>query len=244
MNLEDIIKKSEDCGIEEIVSVGQDFDDNIKNLEIASKYSQIKIGLGHHPEYIDPENAQKTLRLIEENHNSIACVGEIGLDFFKIRDHGEREIQIKIFTDFLKLADRLRLPVSVHSRSAGDKTIEILNMSDITTNVNLHAFSGKGGKARDAALEHNYFFSIPGSIFYSRQKQKLARLIPLENLLLETDSPVMSPIKGQVNYPFNLPMIFEKLTEIRKEEKEFIKNTIYQNSRKYLKKKILGRDSL
>ncbi len=231
-----IIRRAEDCGVEKMLSVGEDYEDNLRLLEIASKYPMILPGLGHHPDNPDISQAEKTIRLVEENHASLACIGEIGLDFFKIRDHGERDIQSGIFREFIALGIKYMLPLNIHSRSAGDQTIELLGGYEIKSGVNLHAFSGKGGKASIAAVKMGYFFSIPGSIFYSSQKQKLARLIPDERILLETDSPVMSPYQGQINYPHNLPLILERLAEIRKTEKSRLEDIIYNNSHEYLGK--------
>ncbi len=233
-DIDSIIKKAEDAGITRILSVGENYEDNLRVLDLTSRYPIIKAGLGHHPESTDIRESEKTLKLIEQNYEKISCIGEIGLDFFKIRDHTERDVQESIFREFIKTGIKFGLPLSVHSRSAGDKAIEILNSFDLKIPVNMHAFSGKGGKARDAAEKHGYFFSIPGSIFYSAQKQKLARLVPEDRLLLETDSPVMSPVKGQVNYPSNLPVILKELARIRKADPDTLEQLIYNNSVAYL----------
>lgn len=243
-DIKEIINMAVDEGITVIISVGEEYEDNLRLLDLGSKYPLIKIGLGHHPEIIDAVSAEKTMRLIEDNYTAITCIGEVGLDYFKVRDHKERDIQRGIFHGFISLGNRLNLPLNVHSRSAGDQTIEVLgsHVPKLKINVNLHAFSGKGGKARQAAEEYGYYFSIPGSIYYSSQKQKLARLIPDDKLLLETDSPVMPPVRGEVNYPSNLPLILKEVSRIRREDYNSLRDKVYKNSLKYLNFKHIERE--
>jgi TatD DNase family protein len=101
------------------------------------------------------------------------------------------------------LAQELALPLNVHSRSAGHHTLDLL----ITCGANrvlMHAFDGKASYAVRAAEQHGYLFSIPPSVVRSSQKQKLVRLLPLEALVLESDSPVLGPEPGVRNEPANL----------------------------------------
>lgn len=235
-DLNDIISKAYNNGVIKILSVGEDYEDNIRLLDLKAKYPDILIGLGHHPENLSMEDAEKSLGLIEDSYGLLSCIGEIGLDFYKVRDHSERDLQRNIFHLFIETANKYMLPLNIHSRSAGDAVLDTLSNTELSVKVNLHAFSGKAGKAKKAAEEQGFYFSIPGSIFYSSQKQKLARLIPDDYLLLETDSPVMPPVKGQTNYPSNLPIILRELANIRKTDHKDLENILYKNSRNYLMK--------
>jgi len=194
----------------------------------------VAAGLGHHPEYVDSESAQKSLALLESRHQHVCCVGEIGLDHYKVRDAKQRDIQAGICREFLQMAQRYSLPVSVHSRSAGRAALALIGTCNLSVPVNMHAFSGKAGVAADYANNHGVFFSLPGSIFYSRQKYKLLRLLPLSQMLFETDSPVMSPIKGQGNEPANLAMIAREIADKRHMQPGELTQQVWRNSLRYL----------
>jgi TatD DNase family protein len=143
----------------------------------------------------------------------LCAVGEVGLDFWVVKSEKERALQKEIFARFIALAIELDLPLNVHSRSAGRHAVDLL-VANGAKRVQMHAFDGKITAARPA-LEAGYFFSIPPSIVRSRQKQKLVRHLPLDCLLVETDSPVLGPEPRVRNEPANLPVSIRAIAEIK-----------------------------
>jgi TatD DNase family protein len=139
---------------------------------------------------------------IRANRASLAAIGEVGLDYWVVKEEAARCVQKEIFSRFIRLSLELELPLNVHSRSAGRHAVDLLLQSG-AEKVQLHAFDGKITAARPA-LEAGFFFSIPPSIVRSRQKQKLVHHLPLECLLVETDSPVLGPEPQVRNEPANL----------------------------------------
>jgi TatD DNase family protein len=174
----------------------------------------ISLAAGFDPSIIDKQEYQAFLGIVAQRRSALVAIGEVGLDHYRVTDHREREIQESLFRASIRLAKSLGLPLVVHSRSAGKRALEVLH-SEAADKVLMHAFDGKAGDAL-AAAEDGYCFSIPTSIVYSQQKQKLARLLPLGSLMLETDSPVLAPVRGQRNEPANLVRAAEKIAELKR----------------------------
>ena len=122
-------------------------------------------------------------------------------------------MQRAIFRGFIELGRELDLPLNVHSRSAGRHVVDVL-LEASASRVQLHAFDGKASAALPA-LEAGYFFSIPPSILRSEQKQKLVKKLPLSNLLIETDSPVLGPAPRERNEPANAVLAVKAIAEIK-----------------------------
>ena len=131
----------------------------------------------------------------------------------------------------IKLADELNLPIQVHSRSAGAKVIAVLEEAEARS-VHMHAYDGKVSHARSASHEMNYYFSIPTSVVRSHQKRKLVKAVDIEHLLLETDSPVLSPEKGERNEPTNLPIVLREVALILGREEEELRSIVLENTRR------------
>ena len=173
----------------------------------------ISLTIGHDPILVDDILFSKQVEYVRKYSNIIVGVGEVGLDYYVIRDYEKRSKQRKFFVEWISIAEELNLPLIVHSRSAGKYAIkEILKYKYF--NVVMHAYDGSVGWAMEAA-KHGIYFSIPPSVTFSVQKQKLVKKLPLESLLLETDSPVLSPFKGQRNEPVNIIYSAMKIAEIK-----------------------------
>ena len=222
--LRDIIRDSLNSGLKIIVTSGLGYDDCLKALRI-SDYRLVFPSLGVAPYQL--EGYEKVLDLIEKERNRIAAVGEVGLDYWR----GEREkweMQKNVFKEFIELAKTLDLPIVVHSRSAGKYAIEIL-LKHRVDRVIMHAFDGKAVYASEAA-DKGFMFSIPPSIARSPQKQKLVKKLPLENLLLESDAPVLAPNPGEVNYPKNVRISAEWISRLKKVPLEKVVEKTYTSA--------------
>lgn len=228
-----LIKKAQEKNVKGIISVAETYEDCLDVLNVTKQYPTIILpGLGLHP--IQPlvdENGQRldkggrsssleevypVLELIKEHKDELACIGEVGLDFspqFLKNVEEEKEIQKQIFEKQIELANEFNLPLNVHSRSAGHYAIETL-VGKNAKNVLLHAFDGKPGYALKG-LQAGYYFSIPPSIKRSLQKQKLVKTVPLDRIILETDSPALSPEKNTINEPSNILISCEEIAKIK-----------------------------
>jgi TatD DNase family protein len=156
------------------------------------------------------------------------AIGEVGLDFWIAGADADREVQREVFKQFIKIAGELDLPLNVHSRSAGRHAVAML-LENRAIRVQLHAFDAKVAAALPA-VEAGYFFSIPPSIVRSRQKQKLVKQLPLSCLLLESDSPVLGPDRGQRNEPANALVALHAIAEIKDISREEVQEAVRENT--------------
>ena len=210
--------------------MGEDLSDAEKNLALVRKFPILKLAAGLYPTHLDPSAAEQMAAFICAHRGEMAAIGEVGLDFWVVKTDAERELQKAIFARFIDLSRELDLPLNVHSRSAGRHAVELLIRSG-AKRVQLHAFDGKIAAARPA-LDAGYFFSIPPSIVRSRQKQKLVRHLPLEGLLVETDSPVLGPDPAVRNEPAHLAVALQAIAEIKALPQEAVVAAVAENTRR------------
>lgn len=224
----EVIAKAKEAGIGIIVSVSETLGDARKNLRLCDKHPELRAAAGLYPAHIDSADAEKMIVFIREFRDRCVAIGEVGLDFWIAKGESERERQIENFRKFIALASEIDLPLNIHSRSAGRQVVsELLNCN--ASRVQLHAFDGKASNAMPA-VEAGYYFSIPPSIGRSRQKQNLVKRLPLSCLLVETDSPVLGPLPGTRNEPFNCRLVIDSIAEIKGISRQSVAETTYQNT--------------
>ena len=156
------------------------------------------------------------------------AIGEVGLDFWVVKEEPHRELQKEILKGFISLARELDLPLNIHSRSAGRHAVALL-LEYGASRVQMHAFDGKASAALPA-VEAGFFFSIPPSVVRSRQKQKLVKNLPLSCLLVETDSPVLGPDPKQRNEPANVTISIKAIAELKGLVEEKVKDAVRENT--------------
>lgn len=226
----DVIQRAAAAGVQWIISVSETIDDARANLALAAKHPALLPAAGLYPGHLDLEAADEMRGFIRANRSRLAAIGEVGLDFRIVQDKHGREVQRRIFEDFVDLSLELALPLNVHSRSAGRHTVALL-LAKNAKNVQLHAFDGKSGAAQPA-VEAGYFFSIPPSVERSRQKQKLLRQLPLSCLLVETDSPVLGPDPQKRNEPSNAVIALKWIAQNKNISLEAAAKAVHENTRR------------
>ncbi|MBC7120815.1 MAG: TatD family hydrolase [Candidatus Methanosuratus sp.] len=208
-----VIDRAKSAGILAVVTSITDPADLPKAKEIIAQYSGfVYLTVGLDPKLLSEEKLSAFKAA--SSTALIVGIGEVGLDHFYVREAPFMETQERHFRECIRTAISLAKPLVIHSRSAGKKALEVL-YSEGAERVLMHAFDGKAGDAL-AAAKKGYFFSIPASVVHSMQKQKLVRLLPLESIMLETDSPVLSPVRGERNEPANLIHSARKIAEIKR----------------------------
>jgi TatD DNase family protein len=200
-------------GVSTVLVVGEDLRDNERVLHVIAADSRggarMLPCLGFHPDrFADdrplPSRADIDLIIqqIRGQADEIAAIGEVGLDYWYVKDPDRRLAQGDLLEELADLSRELGLALNVHSRSAGRYAVDLL-LAAGAEKVLMHAFDGKSSHAVRAA-EAGYLFSVPPSVVRSEQKQKLVRRLPLESLALESDSPVLGPDRKRRNEPANL----------------------------------------
>jgi len=189
----------------------------------------IFLTFGLMPYELDEKLFTETIRLIKKYKEHIVGIGEVGLDYYWIRDHEKRKIMIERFREFIHLAQAMKLPLVIHSRSAGKYAISVL-IEENARNVLMHSFDGASSWVM-RGVEAGFYFSVPTSVVYSTQKQRMLSVLPLENTLLESDSPVLSPIKGERNEPSNIiEYSLPKIAELKKVDVSVIAEETTKNA--------------
>ncbi len=225
---EEVIKRARVVGVSAIVVVSETLSDVHRNLELAANYPLLWPAGGLFPTHLDLSEAKRISALMRKERHKFFAIGEVGLDYWIVKQESEREVQHEIFKEFIDLSIELDLPLNIHSRSAGRHAIEIL-LEHRARKVQLHAFDGKAASALPA-VEEGFFFSIPPSVIRSPQKQKLVRRLPLSNLLVETDSPVLGPTNKERNEPSNVMISVNVISELKNISKEEVLETVFENT--------------
>ncbi len=231
----EVLERAGSAGVELVFMVTETLEDAQRNFEIASQLCSRSTGArvaclaGLYPTHLDEDQAEQLIQLIRDRRDDLIGIGEVGLDRWMIKDEDSREVQRRLFGRFIDLAIELDLPLNVHSRSAGSYAIELL-LERGAKKVQLHAFDGKASKARPA-VETGYFFSVPPSVVRSQQKQKLVERLPLDCLLLETDSPVLAASREERNEPANVRIALQEIARIKELPVDEVAERILENTR-------------
>ena len=225
----EVLGRARAAGVGAVIAEGESMSDAERNLALATSHPEIRPAAGLYPTRLDIKEADAITSFVRKERALLVAIGEIGLDYWVVKEEAERELQREIFTSFIELGLELGLPLNVHSRSAGRHAIALL-LERGAKGVQLHAFDGKAATALPA-VEAGYFFSIPPSIVRSRQKQKLVRQLPLSSLLIETDSPVLGPEAAERNEPANALISVEAIAEIKGIRREEVVEAAENNTR-------------
>ncbi len=231
----DLVQVLEDCktaGVRFIIDNGIDVTTNRRVQELSQRYPLLKPAYGFYPVHAAEEGMSVvTAELAWIREQKPVALGEIGLDYYIGDDnpHGDlhKDVQIDAFKKFIALGKELAIPLIIHSRKAEQDVLDILE-TEQAQKVVLHCFMGKK-KLMERAITLGYTFSIPVSIIRSEQFQWLARHTPLSQLLTETDSPYMAPVKGERNSPKHVELTIRKIAELKGMDPEEVANQLYFN---------------
>jgi TatD DNase family protein len=218
-DLEGVIRRAMESGVEYIFTVGTEKKDWRRALEIANSHPSIYAILGIHP-HNAKEIDDQTYPLLKDlcKNGKVKAYGEIGLDFF--RNHSPRDIQLKRFREQIELAKELGLPIVVHDREAHEETLEILKSEKAEECGGIiHCFSGDYEMAK-VCMDMGFYISIPGTITFKNAEsfREIVKKIPLDSLLVETDAPFLTPepFRGKRNEPSYVRYTAQKVAEIKK----------------------------
>lgn len=224
----EVLERARAKGVSAVITVSETLADVHKNLELAANHPLLRPAAGLYPTHLDRVQAEAISALLRKERKKFWAIGEVGLDYWVIKEEAEQEVQREIFRMFIELSLELDLPLNVHSRSAGRHAIALL-LERQARKVQLHAFDGKAATAFPA-VEAGYFFSIPPSIVRSRQKQKLVKQFPLSCLLVETDSPVLGADLEARNEPANVVLAIDAIAELKNLAREEVIHAVFENT--------------
>lgn len=241
-----VIKEAKEVGVKAALVCATAVKEFEKVINLSERYPDFVLPcLGVHPvqgaltgeqRCVTLQDLEEAIPWIDKYHERLGAIGEVGLDFQpRITATAEdKDVQRQVLTKQIELAKKYNLPLNVHSRSAGRPAIVLLKEQE-AKNVLLHAFDGNPKYAMEGVRE-GYFFSIPPSIIRSEQKQKLVAALPVESLLLETDSPALGPQKQERNVPGNIRMSSDYIANVKKVDPAQLSRITTQNALKLFPK--------
>jgi TatD DNase family protein len=234
-DLDDVIGRAKEEGLRYIINPGTDLDTSRKSIELAEKYDIVYACVGFHPHdsaKADAESLKEIERL--SHHPKVVAIGEIGLDYHY--DYSPREKQREVFSAQIEIAARRNLPVVIHSRESEEDVLTIVeskisslpgwrkNGEEILSRGVFHCFPGDAAMARKV-IAWRFYISVPGPVTFVHKSKpnlmaEMVKEIPLEHILLETDSPYLSPVplRGKRNEPANVLRVAQKVAELQQKD--------------------------
>ena len=224
-DLDNVIQRSKDIGIKKILTISTSVESFSRVKDIVHRDDMIYGTIGIHPHESDKNeiNSEFIIKNLDENKRIIG-IGETGLDFYY--NNSDREKQIKSFKIHIEAALKSKFPLIIHSRDAEEKTFEILNeYKNHNLKILMHCFTGSQEFA-NKLLSLNTYFSASGIITFknSSNLQNTFSTLPLNRILIETDSPFLAPVpnRGKNNEPSFIDFTAAKLAEIKDMKKSEI----------------------
>ncbi len=232
---EQLISEFLEKDIDKVMNVGADMQSSRNSVELAGKYPHFYAAVGVHPSEVGDltEDDMQALKQMTLKNPKVKAIGEIGLDYH-FDDDPPRDVQKKWFIRQLELAQELGMPIIIHSRDAASDTMEILKDMDGGRNGGvIHCYSYSVEQAREY-IKMGFHIGVGGVVTFknSRRLQEVVEDIPLEKIVLETDSPYMAPVpfRGTRNSALNISYIAEKIAEIKGVPVEKVYETTYANA--------------
>lgn len=218
-NAQEVVRDAAEKKVTKMVTIGIDLESSKIALEFASLFEGVHAAIGFHPhesKFLDEENLKELEKLAIAKKNEVVAIGETGLDYYW--NHSTLPCQMEAFKKQINLAGKLNLPLIIHDRDAHQDTLKILAEEAKGLKILLHCFSGDLNMAK-VCIERGYYLGIGGVVTFNNAKKLRAIVeeISLENLVLETDSPYLAPhpFRGKPNEPKYIPLIAEKIAEIK-----------------------------
>ena len=216
-NFTEVIKNAQTNNISSILSINTDPNDFKSHYELIEKYQSIYISYGLHPEHVSIEKTiSKETILKNIILKKVIAIGETGLDFYHSTKY--KDLQYKVFEEHIEAAIKSNLPLIIHQRNSEKEIIEVLKSYLKYDNINIvfHCFTGSK-LLKNFCLDNNFYISISGIITFKNANslREVIRDVPLNNVLLETDSPFLSPspLRGKQNQPSHIIHIFDYLAD-------------------------------
>ena len=235
---EEVLNKIYKSGVTKCINMGCDLKSSKTAIEIANRHNFVYAAVGLHPEEI-PQNEEELFKTISQikdlavKNKKIVAIGEIGLDYYWKQDN--KDLQKMAFIKQIELANELNLPVSIHTRDAIDDMIAIIRKYKLNCGGVLHCCPFNRELVKHG-IENGLYIGFGGTSTFKSSKNacEIVNMIPEDRILIETDSPYLSPEpkRGTRNDSSNLKYIVEKLAEYKEIEPEKIAKLTYDNAKR------------
>ena len=240
---EAIIQRACEAGVSRILIRALELESSKAVIQLANSHPNIFAAVGFHPTDLDNwnENSTENLRTLMTSANNILAIGEIGLDYYWVKETDKQGQQREVLKQQLQLAQEVNLPVIIHMREKNDEwfgqaSVDLLEIiaqwhNELQAQNHplakkpgvLHSFNGTLETAQKA-IQHNFYIGVTGPVTYKNagEKRQVIRQLPLERLLIETDAPFLTPVphRGKRNEPAFVAHIADKIAEIHMTTRE------------------------
>lgn len=243
---EELIEEIKKSSIDKFISAGYSLEGSKKGIELANKYDFIYTTSGISPNDIPQteEELWKTLKEIEkmaQENKKVVAIGEIGLDYYWEKEEKMRKLQKIAFIEQIKIANKIDLPIVIHTREAVMDTIQILKENHVENKGIFHCCPLNRELVKEA-LKLGFYISFAGPITFKNSKNanEIIEIVPNDKILIETDSPYLAPepVRGTRNNPINVKYIAQKIADVKKLSLEEISEMTYANAEKIFKLEI------
>ena len=235
-DVEEVIKRCLENNVGGIVNIGYDKESSYQAISFAERYDFMYAAIGLHPDVCNAKNVDFTFLEKLADHKKVLAIGEIGLDYHY--EETNRENQKQGFMKQIKLANEFSLPVAIHSRDADMDMLKILKENKIENGFVMHCFSSSVEVAKEI-LKLGGYISLAGTVTFknARNPKEVAEIVPMDKLLVETDSPYLTPepYRGQRNEPWHVWETAKKIAEIKKIPIEELVSSVTNNIKYFYK---------
>jgi len=228
----EVIESAKSNKVNKIVCVGYDKQSSLKAIDLAEKFDSVYAAIGVHPSEANQFNMDINWIKDYIDNPKVVAIGEIGLDYYW--DKTYKEEQKELFKNQIKLANQYKKPFIVHMRDATSDTYEIIkNTKNNDISGVMHCYSASK-ESMQQFIDLGMYISLAGPVTFKNAKipKEVAKEIPLDKLLVETDCPYLSPapFRGKVNEPKNVLYIAEEISKIKEISFEELSNQTYKNT--------------
>ncbi len=233
---ENVIKETLELGVSNILVIGWDKESSINAIKLAEQYDFIYAAVGYHPENLEGitnKDFEDVMKLL--NHPKVVAVGEIGLDYYWDKREETKAIQKKYFIKQIEEANKRGLPIVIHSRDAIFDTLNILKEHPVNKGGIMHCYSGSAENVKDF-IKCNMYISLGGTVTYKNavNLKEVAKIVPLERLLVETDDPYLTPVpfRGKRNIPGYAKYVVEEIAKLKELPVKEVEKQTYENAKR------------
>ena len=232
--IDEVMDAAKKVGVDKYLVVGWDVKSSLLAIELANRYKEIYAAIGIHPTDIDGVTEQDFEDLMKHvNNPKVVAIGEIGLDYHWVKDQAQREKQKEWFVKQINAANLYKKPISIHNREAFADCLEILKEHKPLYGGVMHCYSGSVELLKDV-LDLGLYIGLDGPLTFTNAKtpKEVCEVVPLDRLVVETDSPYLSPhpLRGTINEPKNIALVIDEVARLKEESKKHILDVLYKNS--------------
>lgn len=236
--IEKHISEAKIAGVGKFLIVGYDKKTSVLAVKIAQKYDFCYAAVGFHPTEIFDLNEQDYLDLEElAKEEKVVAIGEIGLDYHWVKEEDKKALQKEAFIKQIKLANKLHLPISIHDRDSIEDCLKILKANKPLFGGIMHCYSGSSEMVKEF-LNLGMYISLGGPVTFTNAKtpKEVAKNVPLDKLLVETDCPYLSPhpLRGTMNVPKNIKLVVDEIANLRNLQINEVEKETFANACKLL----------